>query len=499
MTAPLCPKCNTPMDFRERDSLYICPFCDHKRYETLDEAQARLHDKLEAQTRAPNLLRFNERSQISHRALIHYEDAQAKRMRGDDAGALDSLDKAIECEPAFLDAHFWAAKLAADPKVKRDHLSTLLAHDPGNMDAQRELMVLDGRLTPEEAERSKTQETAPLVHVDAPIKAQTETLLCPACGGTLTADEANGRVFCKFCGHSAPLPKHEVEPEALSVALIKQRAQTKRWVIGERIVHCNHCGAERTIPARQLSMVCPFCGSTHVIETDALNTFTNPDGLVHFSVTEQEAGTIIREKLKGLGERLVGLFDDNRIARAMLLGTYLPFWVFDVIVDVRQTIIQIPRSSTSERSLYHPVTESAYQTNQISDAMLGVIIPAVTSPLPALISKITDYEIGAVQAYDAELLARYPARLYDKDFDKASLDAREVVSAHMRDRHCFGAVSDRDTTVNVTTLVKSMTFMLLLLPVWIGTLYEKDGDVRTVLVNGQTGSCVLGKAEKIAG
>jgi hypothetical protein len=37
---------------------------------------------------------------------------------------------------------------------------------------------------------------------------------------------------------------------------------------------------------------------------------------------------------------------------------------------------------------------------------------------------------------------------------------------------------------------------LVLLPVWVGTLVEADGDVRTALVNGQSGRVALGKAEK---
>jgi len=44
--------------------------------------------------------------------------------------------------------------------------------------------------------------------------------------------------------------------------------------------------------------------------------------------------------------------------------------------------------------------------------------------------------------------------------------------------------------------VIQMTFTLLLAPVWIATLLERDGDVRTVLVNGQTGETALGKAKR---
>jgi len=36
----------------------------------------------------------------------------------------------------------------------------------------------------------------------------------------------------------------------------------------------------------------------------------------------------------------------------------------------------------------------------------------------------------------------------------------------------------------------------MLAPVWIATLYERDGEIRSAVVNGQTGEIALGKAHK---
>ena len=44
--------------------------------------------------------------------------------------------------------------------------------------------------------------------------------------------------------------------------------------------------------------------------------------------------------------------------------------------------------------------------------------------------------------------------------------------------------------------IQNMSFRLVLLPVWVASLMEDDGDVRAALVNGQTGKVALGKAEK---
>ena len=64
----------------------------------------------------------------------------------------------------------------------------------------------------------------------------------------------------------------------------------------------------------------------------------------------------------------------------------------------------------------------------------------------------------------------------------------------MRRRH--GESAGRNIEVQVFTSVLQMSFTLLLMPLWMATLYERDGDVRPTLVNGQTGQVTLGKAGK---
>ena len=74
------------------------------------------------------------------------------------------------------------------------------------------------------------------------------------------------------------------------------------------------------------------------------------------------------------------------------------------------------------------------------------------------------------------------------DFDKASLEARSKAGDMARVRHGISGQG--------YTHIQHMTFQLLLLPVWVATLYEEDGDIRPALVNGQTGKVVLGKPRK---
>lgn len=488
MTEIACPRCGKPLTLNPDAGMFRCDHCGFKRAETLDEASERIR----ASGQRPHVP-ITYRGTLDPRVRSLWESGHDTLWRGDSAAALDAFTDALDIQPDFVDAHLWIAKTSPDPRVQRDHLGEVLARDPGNLDALRMLMVLNGEITPEEAERSRDGHTPILKRAEQPIKAQTAALLCPVCGGALTIDEANGRVVCRFCGHTAPLDtaRHASDGAAvLGAALLKRRAQTERWIVGERILHCTQCGAERTIPAARLSTACPFCGSMQVIEQDALHSIEPPDGVIPFAIHEEQAKAAVRERLKGVDQRIAGLLDDNQIARASIEGLYLPFWVFDALAEISRTTLDRRTPSRYERA--RPI--QPYQHERFNDGMMGVCVAAVSSPPDDLTDAIREFDVSAAVAYDPRLLAKFPAELYDVDFDAASLRAQSVISAHMRQRH--GRQTRQNTEVTVFTSVLQMSFTLLLMPVWVATLYERDGDVRPALVNGQTGQVALGKAKK---
>jgi hypothetical protein len=105
--------------------------------------------------------------------------------------------------------------------------------------------------------------------------------------------------------------------------------------------------------------------------------------------------------------------------------------------------------------------------------------------------------MGGVKPYAPKLLGGFPAELYDIDFDRASLEARSVIGEQMREKHTMLAQSRRgDVKVTIFTEVQQMQFQLVLLPVWVATITERDDDIRTALINGVTGEIALSKARK---
>lgn len=481
----ICPHCGKRMRYDIEQEKIMCRDCN---YSPLD---ARMQ---EVQEQGPRQrVQLSYRGEINRNAMAAFNSGHDYVRQGNNDKALESFKRAVYFQPDFADAHIAIADLVDDEATKRDHLSTVIAYDASNPEALRRLMVLNGRLTPEAAARTYHYNDQRIEHIGQVEAKQNEVLLCPVCGGQLTVWDETGQVECKYCGHiEVRTPSRNVGADLLSMALLERKAQPSRWVVGERILHCNECGAERTIPARNLTHECPFCGSQHVVQQEPAEALEQPDGLIAFRVSRQQAGEHIKAELKRTRHRIAALFDDNRIASGTLEPMFLPFWLFDAIADVTET-----RTYTGgDSDMLRLNGQGVVTTTTFTDGMYDVSVCGVTSPSPELIAKLAPFDLKAMVAYQPKLLAKYPAQIYSIDFDKASLEARGIISAAMREKHGRRDTGDERMKITVSSLVKSMSFRLVLLPVWIASLLEVDDDTRTALVNGQTGKVVLGKSQK---
>jgi DNA-directed RNA polymerase subunit RPC12/RpoP len=477
-----CPKCGKRMRYDFAQEKILCKDCG---YSPLDAKAA------ENATRPRAEIDITYRGEINANSLAAFRTGHDYLHQGDKAKAAESFKRSAFFQKDFVDAYLWLATLSEDEPTKRKYLSEVLALDSANPVAMREIMVLNGDLTPEQAARTYHHNDVQLQQAVGAVGARSNVLLCPICSGHLTVN--GDTVECKFCGHKEQRPvNHSTRSESLSMALIARKAQSVKWVIGERLLHCNECGAERTIPARKLSEECPFCGSTHVIVSDMLGSFEQPDGIVPFRITREEAAESIQQQLKSFTQRVANFFDNNRVKRVVIDGVYLPFWVFDALLDVTETRTYKGSSRYDRFAMAAPAPIRSTYT----DGLNNVLVCGVTSPAKNLTEKLGKFDLGAVVAYEPKLLAKYPAELYNIDFDAASLEARSIASRVVREKRESIEAGNDHYEISIFSMVKSMSFQLLLLPVWVATLTEEDGDVRSALVNGSTGKVVLGRAEK---
>lgn len=488
----LCPNCEAPNSlFIDEDRVLTCQLCGWKHNQTED-------------AKAPEPPKRKKLDYPLTYGTIHPGKidswTQAKFNSGIDAvrqeryeDAVRSFEQALGYQSDFLDGHLWLARLSDDPEAKREHYGAIIAYQPNHGESVRELMLLNGQLTQEEAERTAEGREQVTVSPEAPVKAKTGVIKCSVCGGDdLKHYEGEPFATCNTCGNREQVQDTGYGMKSFTMSMIKQRGQAAKWNVGERFLHCNNCGAERTIPATTLKQICPFCGSNHVVHKDALDSFIEPDGIVPFRVRQEQAEEAIWQAVESRSERLKGLFINNKAEQMTVNGVYLPIWYFDTVWQIKRTIRDKNTMNYDRRNWAQ--TQMSVRTEDMTEAENNWPVYGFTSPEQKLMQRLGRFDVSRVKSYDARLLGPFAAEIYSVDFDRASLKARSELARMLREQH--GSLPMSDQEVSVSALLTNMLFRLVMVPVWVATITEADGDVRVGLVHGQTGKAMLGKAQK---
>lgn len=492
MTTPAqkCPDCG------QDDGLFIADdrhlTCRHCGYKSQDKREDILFDAPDPRKRwqvsfgtpfTAEIDRWAETKFHSGMSYVHQEKYDE---------AVKSFRQAVEQQSDFVEAHLWLARMTPDLEEKREHYEEVHAYAHNNLEAIRELMVLNGQLTREEADRSINSKEQIVIEVEEAVAIDFEELVCSSCGGSLGGSSkipaGQTEVKCQICGHVEQIAAASSGMQSLTMALLKERGKAARWKVGKYLLHCDNCGAERIITSRKMTLRCPFCSSDQVVKSDALNSFRQPDGILPFTIKRKQAQKAIDDALNSVAEKFKGLFVNNRVNSLRLTPAYLPFWIFDLTTQVSRTRVDNRSSGSFAQA------QAANSREQFSDALNNIPFCAVESPPRKLIQRLAVYDISEIQPYDPKRLANVTAELYSIDFQQASLDVREKIGERIRFKH--GHDPHGDVQTHVGHMIQQMSFRLVMFPLWIGNIIEDDGDLRLALVHGQKGYALLGKAYK---
>jgi DNA-directed RNA polymerase subunit RPC12/RpoP len=477
-----CPHCGaTKSLFIAEDGRLTCQLCGNKLATQTTPAVNAPPKKY------PVTYGLTFRGELDAWARSAYESGLAYYERDDLPSAIAAFKRALDSERDFIDAHLWLGRLSEDAKDKLHHYGEVVATMPNHLEAIRELMVLKGDISREEADRANNTSNPNIQTMNAPVEAIVTDIECPVCGGEMRG-KADGSAQCRNCNYKTPASQRgDYGMKSFAMEILKRRGQKVQWEVGERLLRCGSCGAETLLTSHALTANCPFCGSKNVLETDALRSFVRPDGILPFSTTEEEARERVSESLNSKIEKLKGFFVNNKVADVRVTGVYLPFWLYDVTVQISKTT-QDTRTSFYEETK----ADQAYRHETFGDSAYDVPVCGVESPARDITERLHRYDLANLKPYHADMLAGQTAELYTLDFEKASLIARQQVSEGMRERH--GHNQSDAIKISVQSMVQTMQFRLVLLPVWVFTLTERDGDVRVALAHGQREQVVLGSA-----
>jgi hypothetical protein len=293
---------------------------------------------------------------------------------------------------------------------------------------------------------------------------------------------------------------------------LRRGLQGREWEEARRILHCRACGAELTM-SHHLAKECIFCGSSSVLAEDRHQAREQPDGFLPFRMEEAQATAAVDKTQRSAVGRLRTWWLGERQELLGLRAVYLPFWLFDGIVEVRKPVSGVvDRETFSEQAVWRGLDAdshggspaewlSAYvdrdqeeRPEMLKKSLVvfdNLLYPAVEFPPWWLLKQVLPFKLGAVVPYEPQLLADWPAVLYQRDVEEVVQQAYDTMLAKAVWRNKSLVLTQ---TVDFAELrrsfqVTTVTYQLVLLPVWVG-LARRALEHRLVLVNGQTGRVV---------
>jgi hypothetical protein len=357
-------------------------------------------------------------------------------------------------------ANYWMSQITADPQEKRKYLEETIANDPTHPEARKALAILDGKIKPDEI---VNPDALPAQSTDTQ-NAKADRFTCPKCGARMVFDGDGRTLICEHCARSQGLNNAAPEFEQ-DFILAMATGKGHRKPVAVKTFNCQGCGAQFILPPQEISSVCAYCGSPHVVI--GTKELVEPDSVIPMAFNQRQAARY-----------LVQWVEKHKITPQGKVqapqGLYLPVWTFDIFGV-------IPWSGTVYRN--KRVMPVSGEANVSFDDIVIPGAPRLADLLPKIMSS---FNTNSAPAYDPRYLSGWPAEAYENAMSDASLDARKQAVERARDRvHSqVGHVNDLNySTSNLSVL----SFKLVLIPIWY-TTYPLDGCTYRVIINGQNGT-----------
>jgi tetratricopeptide (TPR) repeat protein len=357
-------------------------------------------------------------------------------------------------------ASYWMSQITDDPQEKRKYLEEALANDPTHPEARRALAVLDGKLKPDEI---VDPETLPQQSAETQ-RAKADRFACPKCGARMVFDGDGRTLVCEHCTRSQSLDDSMPEFEQ-DFILAMATGKGHRKPVAVKTFNCQGCGAQFILPPQEISSICAYCGSPHVVL--GTKELVEPDSIIPMAFNQRQAAQYL---VQWVEKRKVT--PDGKVPAP--LGLYLPVWTFDIFGN-------IPWSGTVYRDK-RQVRINGERNVSFND----ILVPGAPRLVDLLPKIVSSFDTIAAPAYDARYLSGWPAEAYETAMSDASLEARKQAVERTRQRIQSDLGSINDLNYNTSNL-SILSFKLVLVPIWY-TTYLFEGRSFRVVINGQNGT-----------
>ncbi len=298
---------------------------------------------------------------------------------------------------------------------------------------------------------------------------------CPNCGSPVEEGDA----FCNVCGAAQQVAE---KPEARAT----------------RSIQCKNCGATITLAADERSITCPFCDSNYVVELPNQTGRQQPEFVIGFALTPQEALARFSNWLRegGLfrpGDLYLAKIEDK------LRGVYLPFWSFSMLAQSRwsanigeywyrtetYTTMEDGKMVTKTRT----VTETEWWplAGEHQNYYSGYLVSGSRGLPQDFAERIKPFRLESLKRYQPYFLAGWLSEEYSVERDQALAFCQQEFQRWEEKNIDNFLPGDTQASLEVRTEFSDINSDLILLPVYLVT-YRYGEKLYRFAINGQTGN-----------
>jgi DNA-directed RNA polymerase subunit RPC12/RpoP len=333
----------------------------------------------------------------------------------------------------------------------------------------------------------------------APASQKVHRYPCPACGADLIYEPKDGFLSCQHCGNKEAIPQSADEVEERSFEhYLQMRPEHLQPIAANALeVQCQSCGATVTFTPPEVARQCDFCGVQIVAQAKSADPMLAPEGILPFSITQQQADKGLREWLQS---RWFAPSPLKTFAQPDAInGIYLPFWTYDTYTtsyysgergDHYWTTEHYSESDgkggqvTRTRQVRH--TRWSSVSGAVDRWFDDILVAATTSMPEKRLDALEPWDLMELQPYDPAFLAGFKAQRYQVDLARGFERVQQICAGVIRGDVTNDIGGDEQRIHNVATQYSAITFKHLLLPVYAGA-YRFNQKVFQIVVNGRTG------------
>ncbi len=307
---------------------------------------------------------------------------------------------------------------------------------------------------------------------------------CKNCGAVIRYDPKTYSLICDSCGFSKVLPKPDetfaVEEKDFSSAVDNA---SRDWQTDLRTVTCKQCGTVTYNDPNQISGICPYCGSTTVLDNSELADSIAPSAVIPFRMSKEDIASKFYKWNKW------AFWTPEKFRKGAILddlkGVYVPYWTFDAD----------SHSSYSGR-FGITVTNGDDTSTKWHDGNGGfdlfiddkIVCGSKRFVSYKKLKNIIIFNKDDLIPYTPEALLGFSAEKYTIGLEESWEIAKQELKKRMLNKACDNESADfyDKNKTQITTEYRNIKYRYILVPMWLSATRYKD-KVYNVIASGIDG------------